>query len=117
MKRVTQLKVKIKTLASEAGHIRLEETRTHGALRCDLADHRRGVVRREARCSLLAYGFLRGRPYLTIEAENTRVTPSWPKIGKMVERFGVQREPEEPDEAFKARVAAQAAALKAWRPG
>jgi hypothetical protein len=34
----------------------------------ELRRHRQGIVGNEARASLLAYGFLRGRPYAAMEA-------------------------------------------------
>ncbi len=85
-----RLKVKIQTLSAEAGIIRLQERRAlvrhrrwadrhpevPGRGFCsayeDLRAHRRSAVGGEARASLLAYGFLRGRPYAQLEA---RVDP------------------------------------------
>jgi hypothetical protein len=82
----TYLKIKIISLAAEAAIIRAEERkwprerdiskelrsepehRARWETRTGLRDHRTGIVRREARASLLAYGFLRGRAYRQIEA-------------------------------------------------
>jgi len=89
--KIVALRVKIKSLAEEAGLIRLEERRAkrRGSSRLlhSLQEHRRGVVRAEARASLLAYGFLRGRPYWAVEA--TRGSePDWDYVGKLVRKFG-----------------------------
>lgn len=79
------LKVKAKSLAEEARIIRKEERRAKG-LRDHLRDHRTGVVRSEARATLLAYGFLRGR---TLEQVETRAKtkPDWDKVWSMVRRY------------------------------
>lgn len=65
----TYLKIKIMSLAAEAKIIRREEHRWPGAsdIRCGLHLHRVNNVRGEARASLLAYGFLRGRSYAAVE--------------------------------------------------
>lgn len=86
----TFLKVKVKSLAAEAQIIRLEERRAgHGELRDRLAVHRRWSVRFEARHSLLAYGYLRGIPYVAME-RTTRENngPDWDHVEGMVKRFG-----------------------------
>lgn len=107
----TELKIKICTLAAEARIIRREEnrwakkitytvvnhktgeTRTRTKLirkdhpvAVSLRDHRRGVVRREARSALLAYGFLRGRPYRAMEAKSY-TKPEWKRVQLLAERF------------------------------
>lgn len=86
----TYLKVKIKSLAAEARIIRMEERRARRtSLRCGLAEHRRGVVRREARIAQLAYGYLRGRPRSTVEPK-TRPgnAPDWKRVAGLVSRYG-----------------------------
>lgn len=47
--------------------IRFEERKHRGEVRASLHNHRVHDVRDEQRASLLAYGFLRGRSYSTIE--------------------------------------------------
>lgn len=110
------LKVKIKTLAAESRIIRHQELRfkekprlvppdasvaekrlarkrrrnlsdRQRAVRSSLHFHRTIVVRREARASLLAYGFLRGRTYKAMEA-TCREKPPWKRIEELVKRFG-----------------------------
>lgn len=84
------LKVKLKSLAAEAGIIRAEERRPdagRGLLCRELRAHRIGVVRAEARHTLLAYGFLRGRTYRRIEA-TAREAPQWVKVEAMVRKYG-----------------------------
>lgn len=53
-----------------------------------LQDHRRSLVGREARVALLAYAFLRGRPYSSTEVANTYEAPPWQAVLDHVERFG-----------------------------
>lgn len=85
------LKVKIKSLAAEAKIIRLEEKRAKlGSIRDGLADHRRGIVRTEARHAQLAYGFLRGKEYKQIEAK-AHEAPDWSRVRKMVQKYGIHR--------------------------
>lgn len=82
-----QLRVKVKSLAAEAKIIRREELRTHGALRDELYLHRVGVVRREARSAHLAYGFIRGRTYLQLEAKCHKA-PSWDDVRRLCKKYG-----------------------------
>ena len=84
---LVQLKVKIKSLAAEARIIRREERRyANREERPSLVEHRRGVVRSEARCSLLAYAYLRHMPYRCVEA-STKRKPDWGKIDGLIKRF------------------------------
>ena len=103
--RTDHLKIKIKSLAAEAAIIRHAErkarrrvdwVKAHGSdndlfdaryARESLSDHRRGVVRSEARHSLLAYGFLRGRAYSSMETV-THTPPDWARVKDLVGRFG-----------------------------
>ena len=79
------LKIKIKNLAAEAKIIRQEE-RKNGPYKAELADHRRGIVRRVARDTQVAYGFLRGRAYKEIEP-NAKTQPNWKAVQRMVENY------------------------------
>ena len=111
------LKVKIKSLAAEACIIRAEE-RKNSRLRNELAEHRRGVVRYEARLTLLAYGFLRGLSYKQIEPK-ANSKPDMDRIRKMVNRYGAHREYENgaTDEAindFQTRCKDQDVSLAKW---
>jgi len=81
------LRVKVKSLAAEAKIIRQEERRTHGALRDELAVHRRSVVRSEARHTHLAYGLIRGRTIEQMELKAAR-PPDWERVRKMLKRYG-----------------------------
>lgn len=87
---LTQLRVKIRSLADEARVIRDEERRAKDAhdytLVNSLCNHRKQSVRPEARCALLAYAFLRRMPYERLERD-PRSKPNWTRIKKMVERF------------------------------
>lgn len=83
------LKVKIKSLAAEARIIKdeIKKTRDPG-LRYSLHEHNVLVVRHEARHTLLAYGFLRGRTYEQLENKCKHQMPDWKKVRKMVEKYG-----------------------------
>jgi hypothetical protein len=66
--------------------------------------HRIRDVRDEARATLLAYGFLRGRKYRQMEARTRGLgEPTWGRVMKMVEKYGGKS----PEEAFKA--------IEAWK--
>lgn len=95
----TYLKIKIKSLAAEAGIIRHEERRWRKAptntgtphpLYFGLRQHRVFTVRREARSSQLAYGFMRGRPYKSMEPACRR-PPDWANIKKIAARFSDEK--------------------------
>ena len=86
------LRVKVKSLAAEARIIRTEERRAKAHKQRDLLQglqhHRRVIVRQAARSSLLAYGFLRGHEYTTME-KSCKTSPDWGAIEKMIYRYGV----------------------------
>lgn len=97
---LTYLKVKIKSLAEEARIIRKEERKTVGRLRAALLEHRVIDVRREARATQLAYGFLRGRSYRQLEnkcrSEHPpfdRAGPNWSRVEKMILKYGPDKDP------------------------
>lgn len=85
------LKVKVKSLAAEARIIQLEERLARARRRRDLvmglAEHRRVTVRKASRSTHLAYGFLRGRAYHTME-RTCRTEPDWGAVQKMIEKYG-----------------------------
>lgn len=112
------LKIKAKSLASEARFIRKEELRMKHKLkdgrertaeqsgelawrRESLWKHRTNVVRPEARATQLARGFLRGRTYRDLEP-NAKSTPSWVATKRMVERYGQTGDSQRFDEWVKA---------------
>jgi hypothetical protein len=100
------LKIKIQSLAAEARIIRSEEKQQKRRRRwCaahtpekyseandafwSLRKHRHGVVGTEARVSLLAYGFLRGVAYATMEASvNHKNHPDFGRVENLATRFG-----------------------------
>jgi len=98
------LKVKLKSLAAEARIIRQQELRSPG-LRDRLREHRIFPVRREARNTLVAYGYLRGRDYLCIE--NAKSPPDWAAVTAMVKKYGAPAGPGayETTEAHRKRMA------------
>jgi hypothetical protein len=67
MARIRHLRVRIKELASEAGHIRHEERQCSGYEKWNLQHHRKTTVRRAAREAQLAYACLRGVDYCIVE--------------------------------------------------
>lgn len=81
------LKVKILSLAAEAHIIRNEARKTSGLVKYSLNAHRTNEVRGEARSALLAYGFLRGRSYLQMEAK-THSGPDWKRVEALVRKYG-----------------------------
>lgn len=97
------LRIKIISLAFEAKAIRKDENyylakarrRAAAQKPADQAKevywglryHRVFDVRREARASCLAYGFLRGRAYKQLEAK-AYTQPDWAKVADIVRRFG-----------------------------
>jgi hypothetical protein len=113
---ITSLKVKCLSLAAEAAVIRRQERRAlawqrkhpsrYDPIYGSLRDHRRFVVRPEARHALLAYAFLRGRPYAAVE-RNPRELPDFARVWKIVTRFS-------PEVLPKAEREAQVAAWDGW---
>lgn len=99
------LKIKLKSLAHEATIIRKEEqklkrfhrsqnerTQTEvfpngNVIRSDLRAHRVFVVREEARHTVLAYGFIRGRTYESMEAK-CFTKPNWEKVRRLIKKYG-----------------------------
>lgn len=81
------LKIKLKSLAAESRIIRREESRTRGALREELYLHRIGIVRQEARSTLIAYGLIRGRSLEQMEAKS-HTPPDWDRINQMLKKYG-----------------------------
>ena len=84
------LKVKIKSLAEEAKIIRHQERqfqREGKGVRWELKTHRKHVVRPEARCAQLAYGFLRGRTYARIESK-CHTVPDWRNVERLIVKYG-----------------------------
>ena len=67
-------------------------------LRQRLHEHRM-QIRREVRAAHLAYGFLRGRSYRTIE-NKTKNAPNWHRVIKIILQFG-----REPDQVLRQRFA------------
>ena len=85
------LKIKLKTLAAEARIIRRQEKKTkgtrHNATRESLYLHRTGDMRKEARATHLAYGYLRGRKLSEIE-NKFYTEPDWERVERMVRKYG-----------------------------
>lgn len=95
------LRVKIKSLAEEARIIRLEERRAKGRrvspgvflgrddkLWWSLNAHRTWDVRNEARSSILAYAFIRGRSYAACERPAKDNPPDLKRVLHLVEKYG-----------------------------
>lgn len=97
------LRIKVISLAYEAKAIRKDENyylakaRRRAAVQKSgdqakevywgLRRHRIIDVRREARVSCLAYGYLRGRAYKQLEAKCYE-QPDWTRVADIVRRFG-----------------------------
>ena len=82
------LRVKLKSLTAEAHIIRHEEHRTKGALRDELHLHRVRMLRFEARCTHLAYGFIRGRTLAQMENREALPPIVTEKVNVMLKRYG-----------------------------
>lgn len=90
------LKVKLKSLAAEAKIIRKEEKRNQ-RLSLELRLHRVYNVRREARLTLLAYAFIRGRTYKSVEATVRQGhEPNWTRVKEMIIKYGRSFDPDIP---------------------
>jgi len=90
------LKVKIKSLAEEARIIRVEERRANGQKRystqSQLREHRVGIVRFEARHSLLAYQYIRGKAFYSCESKKADVSKiDWLRVISMIKKYGGRR--------------------------
>ena len=60
----------------------------------ELQQHRRNDVRRASRAALLAYAFLRGRDYFSLEAKyHDGNSPDWKEIEKNINRFTLEKDP------------------------
>jgi hypothetical protein len=101
------LKIKLKSLATEAKIIRLEESKARyskrpevQAIREEMYHHRIDVVRFHSRSTGLAYGFIRGRKYRDIEARGEISEALWNGVMKrpildMIHKYGPQKIPAE----------------------
>ena len=89
------LKIKCKSLAAEAQIIRAEERKFPGEhpIRYGLHEHRVLDVRRAARSSYIAYGFLKGMPYMQIESK-AKKPPNWGEILTMIKKYGTTKDQE-----------------------
>ena len=103
MSQIINLKIKLKSLAAESVIIKQQERKHRGPnwgwKSNRLREHRIHVVRVEARCTHLAYGFLKGKALIEIE-QTSKSEPDWNKVERMVRRYGSSTEQN---------------ALKAWR--
>lgn len=106
-----ELKIKIKSLAEEARIIRADEKKLSGSKRESLHIHRVIDVRQEQRSALLAYGFLRGRSYLRIEAKRKegKPGPNWVRIRDLIAKYGDTKQIPSKSEAYNL--------LKSWEVG
>jgi len=98
------LKIKIKSLAVEAQIIRKEEQKfkkrrgeTCREIFWGLRNHRTQDVRSESRSALIAYGFLKGKSYASIEPPGTgkkgrRPQPDWVRINQLIVKYGVNKD-------------------------
>lgn len=86
--RRAMLRVKVKSLMAEAAIIRAEERRARNIWTLgSLHQHRVRDLRREARHSSLALGFIKGRTWREMEV-NCTVEPDWEYVQKLLAKFG-----------------------------
>lgn len=91
---IAYLKVKICSLAFEGAYIHRQEHRwkkrwrSHGDQTFfGLRSHPTWDVRTEQRAALLAYGYLRGRSYRTMEFKCNE-PPNWSRVAELVRKYG-----------------------------
>jgi len=89
--RLIYLRIKVKTLVAESQIIRKESKKTNGMVKWNLNDHRKTIVRQHTRFNLLAYGFLKGISYESME-KKCNETPSFNSISNVAIKFGGNRE-------------------------
>lgn len=87
------LKIKIRSLAEESKIIRCYEkdSLTSTIHKYGLSTHRKDVVRKEARASLLAYGCINNKPYSKIEinADPNKIPDSiWESVERLAIKYG-----------------------------
>lgn len=107
------LKVKIKSLAEEAKIIRKEEAR-NPEFRLGLAEHRKGIVRNEARHTLLAYAFLRGKDYKQVEPK-CHEKPEWSRVESMIIKYGVYWADDMSHDDYKKAKYEESVRFKEWK--
>jgi hypothetical protein len=114
------LKIKIKYMANEAQIIRFEENKTKKEYRYlsakqgreaeyqralqefwDMRRHRTFDLRCEARSTLVAYGFIRGKSYATVENAGVDNPPDWGKVLGMITKYGTIKDRLEATKALK----------------
>jgi len=86
---ITQLKIKLKSLAAEARIIRKEELKNKGTWSWkaeSFHSHRVNQLRPITRATHVAYGLLRGLGYHQIEP-TSKSEPDWDKVRKMVVKY------------------------------
>lgn len=96
------LKIKVVSLAAEARLIRKDEQKfkkrpgpTCREIFWGLREHRTKDVRSESRSALIAYGYLRGRAYSTIESKGKhgrRPDPDWTRIVQLIVKYGQNKD-------------------------
>ena len=105
------LRVKIKSLAAESRIIREEKRKAKDPdLKQSLNRHRTWEVRIEARATLIAYGYLRGKQLHEIEPKcklpNFRTMYVMPKVKAMVDKYGTKEQREAYEAWLKTSVTA-----------
>ena len=89
---LAKLRIKVKSLAAEAGIIRTEEKKFVGSDRESLYYHRILDVRNEARATQLAIAWFNNKPYNTVERkckdEGKRNHYIVPRMLSMIRKYG-----------------------------
>ena len=84
-----KLRINRKSLAAEARINRALARKRRGDVKYALDWHRKNRLRQEARAAHLAWGWLRGVPYRTMEVEGSS-TPPLTAMAKKLGRLGVE---------------------------
>jgi hypothetical protein len=87
--------------ATEDALVLLGRTNKNYKLFNGLKEHREGIVRSETRAALIAYGFLRGKPYQAIENstaglqllsqcydQSWSANTLWDRVGRLIAKYG-----------------------------
>ena len=87
-----ELRIKAISLMDEARTIRREEHKVSGSDRYSLQQHRKTIVRWEARATHLARGYLTGMPLQALERKWKHPGQFWthiyPPLERMVKKYG-----------------------------
>jgi len=85
------LKLRVKSGSDECSRFKqqLKNPNLSRFQRSTLEQEYRTIIKSDARCMNLAYGFLRGRTYTEIERD-AKTAPDWERVFEFVNRYGAR---------------------------